>query len=172
MSKFLRMTSLVATVAALAVATEAAAVPATTDATARARVLRPLELTSTQNLNLGDIVLSGTGAYTATVSIDRNGAFNCDGGSGNVVCSGTQQRAMYNVRGTNNQVVTIGSGPVTLNGSNGGTLTLTPDHAPTLTLTNSGAPGFDFGVGGSITVSDTTTDGVYTGTFALTANYQ
>jgi hypothetical protein len=174
MNKVLRLTSLVATVAALAVTTEAAAAPvsATADATARARILRPLELTSTQNLDLGDIVLSGSGAYTATVSIDRNGAFDCDGGSGNVVCSGTQQRAMYNVRGTNQQVVTIASGPVTLNGSNGGSLTLTPDHAATVTLTNSGAPGFDFGVGGSITVADTTFDGVYTGAFALTADYQ
>ena len=174
MSKFLRLASLVATVAALAVTTEVAAAPvsASTNATAQARILRPLQLASTQNLNLGDIVLSGTAPYTATVSINRNGAFDCDGSSGDVTCSGTPQRAMYNVRGTNNQVVTIASGPVTLNGSNGGTLTLTPDHAPTVTLTNSGAPGFDFGVGGSITVSDTTVDGVYTGTFALTADYQ
>ena len=174
MSKFLRMTSLVATVAAVAVATEAAAAPvsATTNATAQARILRPLQLASTQNLNLGTIVLSGSGTYSATVAIDRNGAFDCDGSSGNVTCSGTPQRAVYNVRGTNNQVVTIASGAVTLNGSNGGSLTLTPDHAATVTLPNSGAPGFDFGVGGSITVSDTTVDGVYTGVFALTADYQ
>jgi hypothetical protein len=29
-----------------------------------------------------------------------------------------------------------------------------------------------FDIGGSISVSDTTTDGVYTGTFDLTADYQ
>jgi hypothetical protein len=29
----------------------------------------------------------------------------------------------------------------------------------------------DFDVGGSISVKDTTTDGVYTGTFAVTADY-
>jgi len=175
MIKALRLTSLVATVAALAVtATEAAAAPvtATSNATARARVVRPLTLTSTQNLDLGIIVLSGAGAYSATVGVDRAGTFNCDSNSGNVTCSGSPQRAMYNVQGTNGQMVTIASGPVTLNGSNGGSLTLTPDHAPTVTLTNSGSPGFTFGVGGSITVANTTTDGLYTGTFALTADYQ
>jgi Mat/Ecp fimbriae major subunit len=175
MSKFLRITAAAATVAVLALtATEAAASPvsATTDATATARILRPLSLTSTQNLDLGTIVLSGAAPFTSTVAIDRAGVFNCDGNSGKVTCSGTPQQAIYNVRGTNNQVVTIAAGPVTLNGSNGGTLALTPDFASSVTLTSSGAPGVNFGVGGSITVADTTVDGVYTGTFAVTADYQ
>jgi hypothetical protein len=175
MSKFLRTTALAATIAAAAfTATGAAAAPvtATSDATATARIIRPLQLTSTQNLDLGTIVLTGAGAYNATVAIDRDGAFDCDGNSGNVVCSGTPQEAVYNVTGTQGQDVTIAAGDVTLTGSNGGTLTLTPDYAASVTLTNSGAPGLDFGVGGSITVADTTVDGVYTGTFAVTADYQ
>lgn len=176
MSKLFRMTSLGATVAALALtATQAAAAPvsASQNATARARVLRPLQLTSIQNLDLGTIVLTGTGTYTATVGISRAGVFNCDGGSStSVTCSGTVQQAAYNVRGTNNQVVTIASSPVTLAGSNGGSLTLTPDHAASVTLTSSGVPGNDFGVGGSITVTEATVDGVYTGAFAVTADYQ
>jgi Mat/Ecp fimbriae major subunit len=175
MTNFLRTAALAATVAAFALtATGAAASPvsATSNATAKARILRPLQLTSTQNLDLGTIVLAGSGAYTATIAVDRAGVFDCDGGSANVVCSGTNQQAKYNVSGTNNQVLTIAAGNVTLNGSNGGTLTLTPDFASTVTLTNSGAPGLDFGVGGKITVADTTTDGVYTGTFAVTADYQ
>lgn len=175
MSKFLRLTSLVATVAALAVtASEAAAAPvtATSNATARARILKPLVLTSTQNLDLGIIVLSGSGAYNATVSLDRNGNFNCDGNSGNVTCSGTPVRAAYNVAGTQGQNVTIASGAVTLNDGAGHNLTLTPDHDTVVTLTNSGAPGNDFWVGGSLGVPSTAFDGVYTGNFALTADYQ
>jgi hypothetical protein len=175
MSKFLRMTSLAAAVAAttlIAVEASAAPVSATTNATARARVLRPLQLTSTQNLDLGIIVLSGAGSWSATVGIDRAGVFDCDGGSGNVTCSGTAQEAVYNVSGTNNQDVTIASQPVTLSDGAGNNLTLTPDHDATVTLTNSGAPGDDFGVGGSITVTDLTPDGVYTGTFDVTADYQ
>jgi hypothetical protein len=175
MSKILRMTSLAATVAAIAAtATPALAAPvsATSDATAKVRILRPLQLTSTQNLDLGTIVLAGSGAFSSTVSIDRGSNFDCDGGSGNVVCSGTHQVAVYNVSGTNNQNVTIASGPVDLDDGNGNTITLTPDHNTTVTLTNSGAPGTNFNVGGSITVTDATVDGIYTGTFAVTADYQ
>jgi hypothetical protein len=177
MNKLLRMASLGATVAALTLtATPAAAfglVNATSNANAHVKILKGLVLTSTQNLDLGTVVLSGgAGAWTATVSVDRNNVFNCDGGSGNVVCSGTHQRAMYNVQGTNNAIVTIGSGPVTLTNAASDTLTLTPDHAATVTLTNSGAPGTDFGVGGSITVDNSTPDGDYTGAFNLTAEYQ
>lgn len=174
MKNLLRMASLGATVAALTLtATPAAAyglVNANPNATAHVKILQGLVLKSTQNLDLGTVVL-GPGTWTATVSVDRNNVFSCDGGSGNVVCSGAPQRAIYNVQGSNNAIVKIASSPVTL--SNGtSTLTLTPDHAATVTLTNSGAPGNNFGVGGSVTISNTTPDGDYTGTFALTAEYQ
>jgi len=163
-----------ASVAALALtATQAAAAPvnATSNATAKARILKPLVLASTANFDLGIIVLAGAGAYTATVSLDRANTFNCDGNSGNVTCSGTHTRAAYNVAGTQGQNVTIASGPVSMtNGTD--TLTLTPDHNTTVALTNSGAPGTDFFVGGSLSIPSTTSDGVYTGTFALTADYQ
>lgn len=175
MSKFLRITSLAATVAALTVSTQASAfglVNANPNANAHVKILKGLVLASTRNLDLGTVVLSGgSGAWTATVSVDRNNAFDCDGNSGNVVCSGTHQNAQYNVKGTNNAFVTIASGPVTL--SNGtDNLTLTPDHATSVQLPNSGTSGLDFGVGGSITVDNNTPDGDYTGTFAVTAEYQ
>jgi Mat/Ecp fimbriae major subunit len=174
MSKFVRLTALAAGAAVALTATGAAAAPvsATTDATAKARILRPLQLTSKQNLDLGTIVLSGAGAFTATVGIDKTAAFNCDSGSGNVTCSGTPTVAVYNVSGTKSQPVTIAAGNVTLSNGTGGTLTLVPDFTATVNLSNSGAPGDDFNVGGSITVTDTTPDGVYTGTFAVTADYQ
>lgn len=173
MSKFLRLTALAAAGLAFT-ATQAAAAPvnATVDASAKARILRPLQLTSTQNLDLGTIVLAGSGTYSSTVSISKTGVFNCDGNSGNVACSGTATVAIYNVSGTKSQPVTIAAGNVTLAGSNGGSLTLTPDFNSTVNLTNSGAPGTNFNVGGSITVTNSTTDGVYTGTFAVTADYQ
>ena len=94
MSKFLRFTALAAASALAFTATEAAAAPvsATTNATAKARIFRPLTLTSTQNLDLGIIVLSGAGAYTANVGINKAGTFNCDSGSGNVTCSGSPKQ--------------------------------------------------------------------------------
>ena len=171
MSKFLRLTALAATAALAFTATEAAAAPvnATTNATAHARILRPLTLTSTQNLDLGDIVLSGAAPFSATVSIDKTGVFSCGAA---VTCSGTHQVAIYNVSGTKSQPVTIAAGNVTLTDAAGDKLTLTPDFNTTVTLTNSGSPGDNFNVGGSISVADTTPDGVYTGTFAVTADYQ
>ena len=177
MSKFLRLTALVASVASLAISvTEAAAAPvsATGDATAKARILKPLVLKSTANFDLGIIVLAGAGPYTATVSLNKTNTFDCDGGSGNVVCSGSHVRASYNVAGTQGQNVTIASGPVLLSDGVALTpdLTLTPDHDTTVALTNSGSPGTDFWVGGSLSVPSTAADGVYTGTFALTADYQ
>ena len=173
MNKILRITSLAATVAAIAVsATPALAVNATSNASARARIFQPLKLTSTQNLDLGIIVLSGTGSYTSTVSIAKDGTFDCDGNSGNVTCSGTHQYAVYNVQGSNNQPVTVQSGTVTLDDGNGNTIDLTPDHDAVVTLTNSGAPGTDFSIGGSVTLNSTTATGTYVGTFNVTADYQ
>jgi Mat/Ecp fimbriae major subunit len=176
MNKFLRMASLGATVAALTLtATPAAAfglVNATSNANAHVKIMKGLVLSSTRNLDLGTVVLAGgTGSWTATVAVDRSNVFDCDGNSGNVVCSGTHQNAQYNVKGTNNAMVTIASGPVTM--SNGtDNLTLTPDHDTSVQLPNSGNTGLDFGVGGSITVDNNTPDGDYTGTFAVTAEYQ
>jgi Mat/Ecp fimbriae major subunit len=176
MSKFLRMTALAAAVAAVALPVTqatAAPVPATKDASATARIIKPLTLASTANLDLGTIVLTGSTAFTATVGIDKAGTYDCDGGSStNVTCdSTTATDAVYHITGTNGQNVTITAPDVTMNGSNGGTLTLTPDFNSTLALTNSGS-GMDFNIGGSITVADTTVDGVYTGKFAVTAEYQ
>ena len=49
-----------------------------------------------------------------------------------------------------------------------------PANAPaTVNLGATGATtGVDFGIGGSLTLASTTVDGVYSGTFTVTANYQ
>jgi hypothetical protein len=181
MSKLLRMTSLVATVAALALtAAPAAAAPvsATADATARVRILSPLSLTSTQNFDLGDIVLSGTGPFSTTVSLSQAGSRTCDATV--VTCSGTPSVALYTVYGTDNQSVTISAPNVTLTNANGGpNLTLRTSNSSgvayyptTVAFGTDGTEGVEFAIGGEITVADTTPDGLYTGTFAVTADYQ
>ncbi|QNM82113.1 DUF4402 domain-containing protein [Sphingomonas sabuli] len=160
-------------VAALALTgtANAAPTPATTDATATARIYTPLTLTSTQDLDLGTIVLSGTGPYTDTVSVDRDGNFSC--GSGNVTCSGTTQAALYEATGTLDQTLTV-SVASTLNLVNqtqtSADLVLSVDAPGTVVLDGDGF--VEFGIGGSIDVSDTTADGVYEGTFAVSADYQ
>ena len=176
MTKLLRMTSLAATVAALALsASPALAVTSGTDSTAKVRILKPLTLVSSANLNLGDIVLSGTGTYSATVKLSSANSLTC---AANVTCSGTTSVAKYDLTGTKGQAVTISAPDVTMTGPGSATLTLktkdasnNPYYATSVTLdATTGAA--SVAIGGEVTVADTTPDGVYTGTFAVTAAYQ
>ena len=173
MKNFARITSLAATAAAVALAaTPAQAANPDKNATATARVVKPLVLNWVQDLDLGTIVLSGAGAWSgASVGISRGGAFSC--ANSNVTCSGLRQEARYKVFGTNNQSVTVSAPNVTLVNQNDNTksLQLTVDNPGTLLLGNSGAAGLEFGLGGSISVDSTTTDGTYFGTFNVTVNY-
>jgi len=172
MSKFLRMTTLAAAASAMALsATPALAVGPNQNATATARVVKPLTLTWVRNLDLGTIVL-GAGSWSgANVGITRAGVFSC--ANVNTTCSGATQTAQYRITGTNNQVVTINSGNVTLTNQNDGvsTLVMTVDNPGSVNLGNSGASGLTFDLGGQITVASTTPDGTYLGTFNVTVNY-
>jgi hypothetical protein len=165
----------VAAVAALALtATPALAAPVgpTQNATATVKIVKPLTLTFLQNLDFGTVLLSGAGVWGgAVVSVSQAGALTC--ANVNVTCSGAVQQAKYNVRGTNNQLVSIFAPNVTLTNANNPlqTLVMTVSNPGTVMLTSSGAPGVDFGLGGSITVASTTGDGVYSGTFNVTVDY-
>ena len=164
--KLLRIT---AAVAALALtATPALAVDPNQHATATARIIKPLTMTWVQDLDLGSITLVDSGP--TTVGITRAGFFSCPGPA--VTCSGTPQVARYTITGTNNQVVTVNSGNVSLVGPAGSTpMLLTVDAPASINLGNSGASGTPLSIGGSISVAGTQAEGTYTGTFAVTVNY-
>jgi hypothetical protein len=156
---------------ALTAAPAEAATP-TQQATATARIVQPLTLAWVQDLDLGTIVLSGTGPYTDTISITNAGSFTC---GADVTCSGTPQTARYSATGTRDQALTVTVSPTIALVNQTQTspdLTLTVD-APTagsVVLDSTGVTTFD--LGGSIDVSDTTADGVYQGTFDVSADYQ
>ncbi|HEX8938346.1 MAG TPA: DUF4402 domain-containing protein [Sphingomicrobium sp.] len=159
-------------VAALAlISAPAYAVSPAAQATATAKIYRPLTISLVQNLDFGTIVLSGAGAWSGeVVSMSQAGAVTCGGGT-NLTCSGTPQAAQYKLVGTNNAIVTISSPGFNLTGP--GTLAFTPNAPATVNLGASGATtGVVFDIGGSITLASTTPDGVYSGTFNVTANYQ
>lgn len=147
-----------------------AATGATTPATAKAQIVKPLTLTAKQNLDFGTIVLSAVTGATS-VSISTAGVVTCGAG---LTCSGTPKQAIYNVTGTNNQVVKMYAAASNLtNAADATTVVFTP-ALPTgaaVTLTSSGSPGNDFNVGGSIALGTTTTDGVYTGNMNVTVDY-
>lgn len=150
----------------------AAPVSATAQANAHARLFRPLTITSVRDLDLGTIVLSGAAPYTDTVGIDQAGTFSC---GANLTCSGTTQTAQYTVTGTNNQNVTIYVSPTIAMVNQSVVspdLTLTVDAPGTVALGASGNAGVTFDIGGSIDVADDTTEGVYQGTFDVSADYE
>jgi hypothetical protein len=168
------MNSILRYAAALAalVSAPAFAVSPPTQATATAKIFRPLTISSVQNLDFGVIVLTGASFSGEVVSISQAGALTCGSNPGVLLtCSGAPQQAKYHLVGTNNAVVTISSPGFNLTGP--GTLAFTPNAPATVNLGASGSTtGMDFSIGGSITLASTTPDGTYTGTFDVTADYQ
>ena len=174
MSRFLRLMAVAAGAAFAFGATQAAAVPATSDASAHAKIMKPLQLKGTQDLDFGTLVISGSG--TQVMQITQAGVLN---GCGTVItCSGTAKPAIYNVQGTPNAIVKVTvPSPVVLTNANDGskTLNLTPDAPGTVTLDQAAgtSTGDNFGIGGSISInSASTADGVYNGTFKVSVDYQ
>lgn len=153
-------------------ATPAAAVSPATQATATAKIFKPLTISSVQNLDFGVIVLTGASFSGEVVSISQAGTLTCGSNPGVLLtCSGAPQPAKYKLVGTNNATVTVSSPGFNLTGP--GTLAFTPSAPATVNLGASGSTtGVTFSIGGSITLANTTPDGVYTGTFVVTADYQ
>jgi hypothetical protein len=171
MTNFVKIAALAATAFAAvpAMASPVAVTGAAPSATVK--IIRPLSLTSTGSLNFGTIVLNGVTA-NRTVSLTAGNVLTC-GGTAELQCSGTTSVPTYNVRGTNNQTVTIIKAASNLTNANDGTtLSMTPLGAASLLLTNSGAPGVDFNIGGQIVIGTATTDGVYSGTVDVQVDYQ
>jgi spore coat protein U-like protein len=131
--------------------------------------VKALTLAAKQDLDFGQILLSG-GSDTSTVSMDLAGVVSCGDG---LTCSGVPRPAIMNVAGSNGQVVRIFVAPSDLiNATDGSKLRFTPVAPASVTLTNSGQPGKDFNVGGSIDIPATTTDGLYSGNIEVTVDYQ
>lgn len=141
---------------------------ATTNVTVKATLLKTLTLTAKQDFDFGQILLPSSGS-AVTMSISTAGVVTCPAP---LVCSGTPKPAIFNASGSNQQVVRVTAAPINLTNAAGNTLTFTPIVPANFTLTNSGNPGTDFGIGGSISLSPTTADGVYSGTLQVTADYQ
>lgn len=167
----LRLAKIAAVAAALAgLAGAWPATAATINATASAKVVKPLTLTSLQDLDIGTLVL-GSGSWgSETVRLSRTGVLTCPA---DVTCSGATRVAMYNATGSNGQTAVISAPAVTLvnQSDSSKTLTLVVDSPASVTFTNSGQPGINFPLGGSITVSSSTAEGTYVGTFNISIEY-
>lgn len=151
----------------------AAPVSVTAPVEVRAKVVKPLTFTATGTMNFGTIILNGLTA-DQTVSLSTANVRNCGGGTPQLICSGATSVPTYNLRGTNNTTVTIIKTASNLTNSNagGGTLLMSLTGPTSITFTNSGASGVNFTIGGSITLTPTTRDGVYSGTVNVQVDYQ
>lgn len=136
---------------------------ATASATARAQILRQVTLTKTADLDFATIV---TAATASTVQVSPAGVRTCGAG---LTCTGTVTAAAFGIVGTTGQTVTLAAaGPVTLtSGANTMTATLATSAA-TRVLTGTDS----FTVGGTLSVGANQADGVYTGSFNVTVDYQ
>ena len=155
----------------LAALAGAPASAAQSSATVTVHIVKPLALSSTGSLNFGTITVNSLTA-PRTVSLSPQNVLTC-GGSAELICSGATSVPTYNVQGTNRNVISIFKTSTQLtNSSDGSRLTLTPSGPASVTLTNSGAPGINFTIGGSITLTPTTSAGVYSGVVDVTVDYQ
>ncbi|MBB3764813.1 DUF4402 domain-containing protein [Sphingomicrobium lutaoense] len=192
MTSIKKITALAATVAATALVAAPAQAAPVSDNTGKAKVkiVKPLTISKAGDLDFGTIVLPATpsgASTTVSVSADNTATYsqNCaaDGFTCSIANGGASTNVTYTLTGTNNVNVNVDIDPTVTMTRLTGTETIVASLTTNLTnsdadasydmqLANSGAPGTDFWVGGSLTVADNTVDGVYEGTFTVTADYE
>lgn len=169
------MKKIFATAGAVAVlALTATPAQAASQASATARILRPLQLSSDQNLDFGTIVLSGASFSSESVTMNTSGSVTvCGTTAGDLTCSGSPTAARYTVVGANNTTVVVSAPGFNLSGP-GGNLPFVPNAPGTVSLgANGNSTGTTFTIGGTLSgLSNSTADGTYTGNFAVTVSYQ
>jgi hypothetical protein len=169
MNKFLATAGAIALLALTSAPAQAASPSAQANATAK--IYRPLTISKTTDLDFGVVVIAGTSFAAETVTVSTAGAVTCGGGV-NLTCSGSPTAARFHLVGSNNALVTVSSPTFNLTGP--GTLAVTPSStSQSVNLGASGSTsGVDVDLGASIPVSSAPAEGVYTGTWTVTADYQ
>lgn len=148
----------------------AAADQATATATARAEVLQQISAVNTAELDFGTISRS-TIAGTVTIAANGGGRSVSGGVSG---AGGTPHPAQFLATGSPDRTYTIDhDSSATLTSGNGDQLAVTTllIDGPTMRQFNSMGES-TIGVGGILSVAGDQPEGLYSGIFALTLNYQ
>jgi len=139
-----------------------------------ATVFRPINVALTSNFAFGTISRPFLGSGTVSIdSVTGNRTVTGQGVQG--MNSPAPARAAYTVTGEGGQVFSITVPPTFSMTGPGGTITVTTNHTAGgfQSLSGSlGSPGsYSFRVGGSFPVSSTTGLGTYSGSFAVTVQY-
>lgn len=152
---------------------------ATVSATANATVLTPMTVTENTQMNFGTVAGdSAAGGTTVTVTLGTNGALTA--GTGAYALAGSGAAGAFTVTGNSGAAYTIslpanGAGLVlTGPGANMGIDFFTAASASTGAATGGTlTAGTDtFNVGAQLSIPPGETAGAYTGTYAVTVNYQ
>lgn len=171
MGKAARFLCLIPAAIASGLARVPAAAQTTQQSTASVSIRKPLLLARVADMSFGSILISGTGNFSSSVSISQGGALTCPASF--FTCSGATSPAIYNASGNKQSVVLINTpSTLTLTNATDDQIVMTVSAPTQLTLTNSGFPGTNFGIGGTLPLTNMTPDGAYTGTFNVTVQYQ
>jgi Mat/Ecp fimbriae major subunit len=152
--------------AAIAALASTGANAATQTATAEVDIIAAVQLAQNDGLDLG-VVASSAVAGTVALPTTSN-VRTCSAG---VTCVGTALRGRFTVSGATSGYVVAISVPTSTtlaSGANSMTLSLTPSIT---SFTSTGAAEV-FYVGGSLAVGANQVAGTYTGTYAVSADYQ
>ena len=157
---------------ALSAATPALAAD-TEPMTAEALLLKPLELTKLDDLDFGTIIPSGSGQI---VTIDANTGARTSSYVAGLDPTNPGNRARFASSGVNNTLVVLelSATPGDLTNLAGDTMTLTGlqlDSGGAVRTLTPTSQVFFVGIGGTVFVRSDQEEGVYTGTFSLTATY-
>jgi hypothetical protein len=166
---------LLAGASALAVASVAtsalAQASATTSATASATVAQPIAVAKASDLAFGRVIRPSTGQTTIYTVAASNGATSVTGGDGVFSGATTPTRAVFTVTGEGGQAFNIASDASVTSG--GVVINLTKSGVTGTLDGTVGAVGTaTFGVGGNVTLTDTSPTGVKSGSFSVTVTYQ
>ena len=136
---------------------------ATATATAKAKILSPITVTKTADLDFGTIITSGA---AANVTVSTAGARTC---GGTLVCTNPVTAAAFNIAGSVAAVNISSDASVSLT-SGANTMSATLNTSKATSPMTGGTDSFT--VGGVLSVGATQADGSYSGTFTVTVNYQ
>lgn len=151
----------------------AASVNISANGVAKATVFRPITIGLTNNLSFGTISRPFTGS--GSVAFDASTETRVLSGQGVQGILSSPVLAAYNVTGEGGQVFSVTVPPTFQMTRSGGAITVTTNNNAAGTQILSGSLGsagsFPFKVGGSFPLSSNMALGSYTGTFAVTVQY-
>ncbi len=136
-----------------------------------ATVRKAIKITKTSDLAFGAIRAPDSGNSVVTINA-TSGARTLTSGTAVLLGGITTGRAQYSISGQASTSISISvPASLTLSRAGGGSLTSTLTATASGTKTLSAAGTFSLGVGGALTVPSGTAGGNYSGTFAVTVDY-